>query len=151
MIGLKGGGVGYVNVWISRMSRGGFGLDFAHFVVKIGKTQRYVSFLQLSDEVAAQSAFYPYCPGFDFMANLTNLYSKINSENPFAAFFTGYLNGHSEVWWPDGDSSPEGRENENLLTFSALSQIISEPTNFEPHKNPSCIDLVITDHPKPCT
>ena len=26
-----------------------------------------------------------------------------------------------------------------------LSQVISEPTNFEPNKNPSCIDLVITD------
>ena len=28
-----------------------------------------------------------------------------------------------------------------------LSQVISEPTNFEPNKNPSCIDLVITDQP----
>ena len=28
-----------------------------------------------------------------------------------------------------------------------LSQVISESTNFEPNKNPSCIDLVITDQP----
>ena len=28
-----------------------------------------------------------------------------------------------------------------------LSQLISEPTNFEPHKNPSCIDLVVTVQP----
>ena len=28
-----------------------------------------------------------------------------------------------------------------------LSQVISEPTNFEPNKNPACIDLVITDQP----
>ena len=28
-----------------------------------------------------------------------------------------------------------------------LSQVISEPTNFDPNKNPSCIDLVITDQP----
>ena len=35
---------------------------------------------------------------------------------------------------------------EELFTKLGLSQIISEPTNFEPHKNPSCIDLVVTDH-----
>ena len=34
-----------------------------------------------------------------------------------------------------------------LLTSLDLSQIISEPTNFEPNKNPSCIDLIITDQP----
>ena len=28
-----------------------------------------------------------------------------------------------------------------------LSQLTSEPTNFEPHNNPSCIDLVVTDQP----
>ena len=28
-----------------------------------------------------------------------------------------------------------------------VSRVISEPTNFEPNKNPSCIDLVITDQP----
>ena len=47
----------------------------------------------------------------------------------------------------DGDTSPEGREIENLLTSLGLSQIISEPTNIEPSKNPSCIDLIINDQP----
>ena len=36
-------------------------------------------------------------------------------------------------------------EIENLITSLGLSQIISEPTNFEPNKNPSCIDIIITD------
>ena len=36
---------------------------------------------------------------------------------------------------------------ENLLTLLGLSQIISEPTNFEPNKSPSFIDLIITDQP----
>ena len=35
-------------------------MDIAHFGVKIGKAQRYVGFLQLSEEFGAQSAFYPY-------------------------------------------------------------------------------------------
>ena len=28
-----------------------------------------------------------------------------------------------------------------------LTQLITEPTNFEPNKNPSCIDLIFTDQP----
>ena len=28
-----------------------------------------------------------------------------------------------------------------------LTQLISEPTNFTPNKNPTCIDLLITDQP----
>ena len=83
----------------------------------------------------------------EFLSNFRNLYTKIQSENPFATFFTGDLNGHSQFWWPDGDTTPEGREIENVLSSLGLSQLISEPTNFEPNKNPSCIDLVITDQP----
>ena len=29
----------------------------------------------------------------------------------------------------------------------SLSQVISEPTNFEPNSKPSCIDIVVTDQP----
>ena len=39
------------------------------------------------------------------------------------------------------------QETEELFTALGLSQIISEPTNFEPNRNPSCIDLVLTDQP----
>ena len=34
-----------------------------------------------------------------------------------------------------------------MTSFLGLSQLIDEPTNFEPHKNPSCIDLIFTDQP----
>ena len=44
-------------------------------------------------------------------------------------------------------TTAEGREIENLLSSLGLSQLISESTNFEPNKKPSCIDLVITDQP----
>ena len=44
-------------------------------------------------------------------------------------------------------TTSEGREIENLINSLNLSQLISDPTNFEPNKNPSCIDLVITDQP----
>ena len=82
-----------------------------------------------------------------FLSNFRNLYSKIMAENPFAMFFTGDYNAHSQFWWPDGGTTPEGTEIENLFTSLDLSQVICEPTNFEPNKNPSCIDLVITNQP----
>ena len=44
-------------------------------------------------------------------------------------------------------TTPEGTKIYELFTKLGLSQLISEPTNFEHHKNPSCIDLVITDRP----
>ena len=58
----------------------------------------------------------------NFISNFTNVYSIIKNGNPFAAFFNGDLNGHSEARWPDGDSTPEGREIDDLLTFLGLSQ-----------------------------
>ena len=83
----------------------------------------------------------------EFLTNFRNLYSKIKAEKPFATFFTGDFNGHSQFWWPVGDTTPESREIEDLFTSLNLSPIISEPTNFEPGQNPSCIDLIVTDQP----
>ena len=82
-----------------------------------------------------------------FLTNFENLYSKIKAEKPFATFFAGDFNAHSSLWWSDGDTNPEGTELDDLFTLLGLSQLISEPTNFEPYKNPSCIDLLITAQP----
>ena len=38
-------------------------------------------------------------------------------------------------------TTPEGTKIEELFTELGISQFISEPTNFKPQKNPSCIDL----------
>ena len=65
----------------------------------------------------------------------------------FCNIFAGDFNAHSSLWWPGGDSNPEVTELDDLFTLLGLSQLVSEPTNFEPHKNPSCIDLIITDQP----
>ena len=78
-----------------------------------------------------------------FLSNFTNLYSKIKNENPFLLVIL--MATHSSGG-PMATTS-EGREIENLISSLSLSQLISEPTNFEPNKNPSGIDLVITDQP----
>ena len=93
-------------------------------------------------------AFKHNSPEFqEFILNFTTLHSKIQAEKPFATFFTGDFNGHSQLWWPDGDTTPEGEEIHEHFTSLGLTQIIDEPTNFEPHKNPTCIDLIFTDQP----
>ena len=94
-------------------------------------------------------AFDHNSPNFKaFLSNFSNLYAKIKAESSFAAFFTGDFNAHSKYWWwPDGDTTTECSEIEFLSSSLGLSQVISEPTNFEPNKNPSCIDLVFTDQP----
>ena len=45
------------------------------------------------------------------------------------------------------ETTPEGREIEDVFTLLNLSQIISQPTNFLPGIKPSCIDLIVTDQP----
>ena len=93
-------------------------------------------------------AFKYSSPEFDqFLINFENLFQNIRSENPTAMFFMGDLNGHSLSWWPKGNDTLEGSKIDDLFTSLGLHQLIHEPTNFEPNKNPSCIDLIVTDQP----
>ena len=52
----------------------------------------------------------------DFLSNFENLHSKINTENPFAMFFTGDSNTHTQLWWPDGNTISECKK--KLKNFS---------------------------------
>ena len=54
---------------------------------------------------------------------------QINAVNPYAVFFTGDINGHSRIWWPEGDMNTEGKEIDETFTDLNLTQIISEPAN----------------------
>ena len=83
----------------------------------------------------------------NFLLNFKNLYVNIKNENPYTMLFAGDFNAHSKLWWNNGDTNPEGMEIEELTSLLGLKQLISEPTNFEPNKNPSCIDLIFTDQP----
>ena len=61
--------------------------------------------------------------------------------------FTGDFNAYSEHWWPDGDSNSEGTQLNILFSELGLTQLISEPTHFREHCQPSCIDLIACDQP----
>ena len=70
---------------------------------------------------------------------------NIRNENPYATYFTGDFNCHSQHWWPLGNTNAEGDEIDELTLSLGLTQVSSEPINFEPHKKPSCMDLIFTD------
>ena len=83
----------------------------------------------------------------NLLENFTALHAKISNLNPYCVIFTGDFNAHSINWWPDGDSNNEGTQLDILFSELGLTQLISEPTHFREHCNPSCIDLVICDQP----
>ena len=56
------------------------------------------------------------------------LHASIKKEKPYATYFTGDFNGHSKLWWKDGDTNPEGREIEELTTSLELHQLIKTPS-----------------------
>ncbi|MCH2406242.1 MAG: endonuclease/exonuclease/phosphatase family protein, partial [Nitrosopumilus sp.] len=120
-------------------------LSFSECIVvelKFGRKKIFFSVLYRSPSIKAST------PEFtEFMANFKHLHEKNSAENPYASFYTGDFNGHSQFWWKDGDTTSEGKEIDGLFTSLNLTQIISEPTNFQPGKNPSCIDLIATDQP----
>ena len=66
-------------------------------------------------------------------------------DRPYVCFFVGDFNAHSLNWWSGGDTNAEGFEFDNLISSLDLFQLISESTNFEENKLPSCIDLIICD------
>jgi hypothetical protein len=42
-------------------------------------------------------------------------------------------------------TKPEGSEIEQLTSLVGLNQLLKEPTEYEPYKWPSCINLMFTD------
>ena len=87
--------------------------------------------------------------GFNnFIHDFEVLHEHISKENPYATFFTGDVNGHTQAWYPDGDTNAEGNKLDELFTSLNLTQIINEPTHFfRDDCIPSCIDIILTDEP----
>ena len=87
--------------------------------------------------------------GFEtFLENFEQLNHKICQEKPYASFFTGDVNGHTQAWYPEGDTNPEGNALDELFSSLSLTQIITEPTHFfRDDCAPSCIDIILTDQP----
>ena len=81
--------------------------------------------------------------------SVTMLYynSKISNEKPYLQLYTGDFNAHSVHWWPNGDNNDEGTQLNILFNELRLDLLISEPTHFREHCDPTCIDLILCDQP----
>ena len=58
------------------------------------------------------------------------------------------MNAHSQTWYPEGDTNPEGAALDTSFSDLNLTRMISEPTHImRDTTNTTCIDLIITDQP----
>ena len=80
-----------------------------------------------------------------FLSGFEQTCSNIALESPLCSFITGDLNAKCTNWWNEGSSNPCGLELYNITTLLGFSQLINKPTNFEPNKTASCIDLIFTN------
>ena len=63
-------------------------------------------------------------------------------------YFAGDINGHTQAWYPEGDTNAEGMKLEELFSNLGLHQVINEPTHFfRDDCVPSCIDIILTNQP----
>ena len=88
-------------------------------------------------------------PEFEkFLTDFEILQKAIEAEKPYAAFFTGDINAHTQAWYAEGDTNAEGVKLDELFSNLNLDQLISEPTHFfRDDCAPSCIDIILTDQP----
>ena len=82
-----------------------------------------------------------------FLTGFDQICSSIARESPMCSFVIGDLNAKCSNWWTEGRNNVCGLELHNMSTLLGYSQIIKEPTNFEPNKSPSCIDLLFASQP----
>ena len=108
-----------------------------------GNKKIFFSVLYRNPESKAQPVEF-----LNFTKKIEQLYQNIKKAKPYAMFFTGDFNGHSQAWWPDGDTNAEGVLLNDLFNDLALTQLMCEPTHFMREEcKPSCIDLILTDQP----
>ena len=83
----------------------------------------------------------------NFITGFEQTCSSIALESPICSFVIGDLNAKCTNWWAEGIDNLCGLELHKVSTLLGYTQIINEPTNFEPNKLPSCIDLIFTSQP----
>ena len=82
-----------------------------------------------------------------FLSTFEQTCSSIALESPLSILVTGDMNAKCTNWWKNGTNNFCGLELYNISTLLGFSQLINEPTNLEPNKSPSCIDLFFTSQP----
>ena len=81
-----------------------------------------------------------------FYGRLQEVFDTIKDAKPHCVILTGDLNCRSKQFWSDDIDSPKGVALDEQIESNNLTQLIDQPTNFEP-RGKSCVDLIITDQP----
>ena len=81
----------------------------------------------------------------NFLSKFDQMCCSIARESPVCSIAIGDFNAKSTNWWTEGTNNQCGLELQNIMTMLGYSQIINEPTNFEPNKSSTCIDLIFTN------
>ena len=109
--------------------------------LKFGRKKNFFTVFYRNPEHKATSTEFE-----NFLTNFDHLYQLIKNENPYASFFAGDVNGHTQAWFPAGNTNAEGIKLDELFSSLNLHQIINEPTHFfRDDCTPSCIDIILTD------
>ena len=82
-----------------------------------------------------------------FLCDFHTLVTKIKDEKPHAMLFPEDFNSHCQNCYANGETNEEGLIIDDVTYSLHLNQSISEPTNSEENRNPTCIDLIFTDQP----
>ena len=76
---------------------------------------------------------------------MENTLSKLNHESPLISVVLGDLNAKCNKWLPTDINNVPGVELDKLFSLSGFTQLIREPTNLEPNKRKTCIDLLFSN------
>ena len=88
-----------------------------------GHRKIFFSVLYRNPHIKAQSEEFS-----TFLENLENSYQNIKNERPYASFYTGDFNAHSQSWYPEGDTNAEGVLLDNVFQFrSGPNHFRSDP------------------------
>ena len=71
---------------------------------------------------------------------------NIEKNNPYVSLILGDFNAKNTNWWGNINDY-QGTQIDQIAGMYGYSQIITEATNFEPHCEPSCIDLIFCSQP----
>ena len=82
-----------------------------------------------------------------FINDLEIALSKLNLESPLISVVLGDFNAKCNKWLSTDINNVSGVELDKLFSLSGFTQLINEPTNFEPNKRKTCIDLIFSSQP----
>ena len=80
-----------------------------------------------------------------FVDELENTLSKISNESPLCSVVLGDFNAKCNKWLVTDINTVPGMELDKLFSQTGFTQLIKEPTNFEPNKRSTCIDLIFSN------